>query len=346
MSFRRTVAPAAMLIAVALVVSVLARPASAKQCGGAIACECGDAVVASTTLANDLGPCTGTGLRVIGSGIVVDCARHLITGNDTSNAKFGIELDQVIGTEVRNCRVTGFRRGLRINGGSQNVLSRNRSFANKYGIDLAGGTVGNRVERNLVRDNRDEGIHVGGSHDNVIFRNEIRYNKRENLYLLRSHGNKVQRNYLHHGQQGAALYVKHSSDNRFIRNDVRDAALGVVGDSHGNVFNGNYLKNSGYNFTAYCTREDGTTCPEGEEQPIGEAWTWTHPHGNTMADDCIRKTHECYRFSGAYENSASGARLDGTHPCEDLVIAEEMGGQEATDNVVEVSEDTCNSDQF
>lgn len=319
------IALAAALI-VGLPLSVLR--AEAALCGGAVACACGDTVVESATLTGDLGVCDTTGLR-IRSGIELDCAGHTITGSDLSNAKFGIEVDGAVGAVVRNCKVTGFRRGIRIYGGSKNVLRDNESFENKYGIDLAGGTTNNVVRRNLVRDNRDEGIHLGESHRNKVIKNTFADNKRENVYLLRSNGNLLKGN-LVDPSNSAAIFVKHSSRNRFVRNWIEDAALQVRGDSKRNAFVDNYLKGNGYLFEAY-------------EEPFG----WTFPSENTMTGDCIRKTDFCYRFFGAFDNVATASRVDPTRcapPANSPITTEPRGGQEATGNVVELASRTCNDD--
>lgn len=317
----------AALLALAATLALSADPAEAKLCGGIVPCECGDTVAESVTLDADMGVCDRSALRITQK-VVLDCAGHTITGNDESNAKFGIEIDGAVGAVVRNCKVTGFRRGLRINAGSRNVLQNNESYANKYGIDLAGETEANILKGNKVYDNRDEGVHLGGSHRNRIQDNEISYNKRENLYLLNSDRNVVTGNVIHHGN-ASAIYVKHSSNNRFVRNEVRDSALQLRGASHKNRFSNNYLKGNGYLFEAY-------------EEPTG----WTHPSGNVMRNDCIRKTDFCYRFYGATDNVAKASRTDGRCAPPDglLVTNEPMGGVESTGNRVELAAAGCNDD--
>jgi parallel beta-helix repeat protein len=311
---------------VVVLVAVLAfgRVAAAGQCGGATKCQCGDIVVASATLDADIGVCNETALRVA-SGVTLDCAGHTITGSDLSNAKFGIQLDGVQGATVKNCRVTKFRRGLRINGGSNNTLFKNKTYENKYGIDVAG-TTGNLIKGNAIHSNRDEGMHLGESHDNRIIGNRFAYNKRENLYLLRSHRNDVERNLMHHAGH-SAMYIKHSDDNVFVHNTARDTAVQLRGDSHGNSFVNNYLKGDGYLLEAY-------------EDPTG----WTYPHDNTMSDDCIRKTDFCYRFIGAYDNVATASRTDGR--CQPAMTEAALGGRDATGNSVELAPQGCNDDPF
>lgn len=293
-----------------------AGPAEAGTCGGAVACKCGDTVASATVLDRDLGVCTGVGLKVL-SGVELDCAGHLLTGSNLSNAKYGINLDGAAGATVRNCRTTLFRRGIRVNGGSGNRILGNESFLNKYGVDVAGASTGNRFEGNLVRDNRDEGMHFGtGSSWNEVVGNEIRYNKRENLYLLSSHHNLVEGNVVHHGSM-AAIYVKHSSDNRFAANEVRDTSFQLRGDSARNVFEGNYLKGDGYLFQAYL-----------------QSGVWTYPHDNAMTGDTIVKTDFCHRFFGARDNHATGLVTDGR--CAPITLRT-VGGEAGESNTVELA---------
>jgi parallel beta-helix repeat protein len=325
-------APTGNIVRAALAVAIVLLTrgvAGAKLCGGAVSCACGDTLEASVTLDADLGVCDRSALRIT-SAVVLDCAGHTITGSNQPNAKFGIQIEGAVGAVVKNCHVTLFRRGIRIDGGSGNVLRNNESYENKYGFDLAGTTRGNLLKGNLVRNNRDEGVHLGESDDNRIVGNELRYNHRENLYLLRSNGNRVRGNLLHHGG-AAAIFVKHSSHNRFVRNEVRDTALQLRGSSTHNVFVGNYLKGDGYLLDAY-------------QEPSG----WTFPSDNRMSDDCIRKTDVCYRFLGAFDNTAVAARTDGrcAPPGGSLVVLQARGGQEATGDVVDLSDQACNDSPF
>jgi parallel beta-helix repeat protein len=302
----------------AFVASVVGLDTSdAANCGGAKRCACGDTVVASTTLDADLGVCAGVGLQVR-PGVVLDCAGHTITGSDKPGAWYGIHLDRVQGAEVRNCRVTKFRRGIRLRAGGANVIASNELFANRYGMDLANATSGNRLLDNWIHDNRDEGIHVGtGADRNEIAGNEISYSKRENLYLLSSDDNVITGNVLHHSNN-AALYIKHSQRNRVIGNEVRDRPILVRGDSVENRFETNELKGDGYTFEAY-RDADGT---------------WTHPHDNSVQGGRVRKTDWCFRFLGAYDNEATGVVSDGR--CTPMVN-EARGGVAATGNTVEVT---------
>jgi hypothetical protein len=67
-----------------------------------------------------------------------------------------------------------------------------------------------------------------------------------------------------------------------------------------------------------------------------------------MSGDCIRKTDFCYRYHGAFDNVATGARTDGrcAPPEGSLLTAEARGGREASGNVVELAERGCFDDPF
>ena len=114
------------LLALLLVAGTGVRVASASNCGGSTACKCGDTVTRSTTLSRDIGVCTGNGLRVI-SGVTLDCAKRTITGSTLSPAKYGVLVDGAKGATVKNCRVTGFRKGIRLAGGRETRSAATRS---------------------------------------------------------------------------------------------------------------------------------------------------------------------------------------------------------------------------
>ncbi|PJB19536.1 hypothetical protein CO115_02730, partial [Candidatus Falkowbacteria bacterium CG_4_9_14_3_um_filter_36_9] len=88
--------------------------AQAANCGGGVACACGDTVTASTTLSSDL-TCTGHGLVVGANNITIDGAGYTITG-DGGAADHGI--NNVSGYDninVENLSVTGFNKGIYFN---------------------------------------------------------------------------------------------------------------------------------------------------------------------------------------------------------------------------------------
>jgi parallel beta-helix repeat protein len=290
------------------------KDASGAKCGGPVPCSCGDTVQQSTTLTADLGVCPGVGLNVA-SGVVLDCAGHTITGSDQQGAWYGIFLDDVSNAEVKNCRVTKFRRGLRISGGQANKLTNNESFANRYGIDLAGATANNLIQGNSIHENRDEGIHIGtGANQNALLGNTFRKNKRENIYLLHADGNTIVGNTSTEANN-TAIFIKHSSYNFVADNITATTPIQLRGDSIGNLLSNNHLTGNGYFF-------------EGYEDPPG---VWTYPHDNQVTGGAVDTAYACLRFSGAYNNRVDQLQISN---CGVPVFFESLGGQDPTGNII------------
>jgi len=299
-----------------------ARVALAANCGGVVACQCGDTVTTSTVLAADLGPCTHVGLHVA-SGVTLDCAGRTILGNGGAGASYGVNLDGATGAVVRGCRIGGFGRGVRIRGGGGNLVEGNETYGNNYGIDLAGATaagptVGNRIVGNLVRDSFDEGIHLGvGTSAAEVEGNVFLRSAYENVYLLGATGCTLTGNTSE--EAGAAsFYVKHASDNLFLNNVARGKPLQVRGDSSGNDFDANILDGVGFSFQAYL--DEATS-------------VWTHPHDNTVARGYVVNSSACFRFLGAHDNLVQGTIVTG---CSPLVLSGPLGGRDPTGNLVQV----------
>ena len=289
--------------------------AGATDCGGGVPCQCGDTVRQSTTLTQDVGVCTGTGLRVV-SGVTLDCAGHTITGSTLSPAKYGVLLDGATGATVQGCRITGFRKGIRLDGGAGNVIARNEPFTNHdYGIELAGGSRGNLIKKNTVYNNRDEGIHVGAeADDNTIKKNTVTRNKHENIYVLSSDRTRIVRNTVT-TNDSAAILIKHGRDSHVANNTVLYGVVYVRGDSVNNVFANNALRGNGYFFEAY-------------QEATGE---WSFPHDNVVRGGQVENTKTCLRFGGAYANTVEDLMLD--DECQ--VSMWPLGGQAAVGNEVD-----------
>jgi parallel beta-helix repeat protein len=309
-----SVRPALLGIAMVVTLLAFASPAAAKTCGGWVPCVCGDTVTGSATLTANLGICPGIGLTVK-SGVLLDCAGHTITGSDLAGATYGI-LVKAIGATVKNCRVTKFRRAIRLYGGRSNQITDNETFANRYGIDVAGASQANTIARNNVHDNRDEGIHVGsGGHDNMIRNNTFKKNKNEAIYILRSDRCDVIDNTISAGDK-AGVFVKHSRE-AYVAGNWIYGRVHVRGASSDNVFDNNHLRGNGYFFEAF-------------EEPVG---VWGYPHDNTVTGGLVENTHTCLRFAGAYDNTVKQLQLE--QICDPPAMWP-LGGQEPTGNEIDV----------
>lgn len=288
----------ALLIAFVGCCVLLPGAGAAGECGGLTPCDCGDTVGSDYRMTADLGPCPGHGLYVA-SGVTLDCGSHITRGPGGRTEHFGIYLARgTTEATVKNCEVSAFLRGIRLQGAHQNRLIDNHVHHNGdsaghtgYGIDIAGGSTDNLLQGNRVHDNADEGIHIGtGSHRNALIGNHVYANFRENIYILWSDGGIFQHNTTHGGSN--SLFLKHSAFNRLERNTFRDRTAAIRGDSHDNQFVDNDFINTGLHFQAF---------KEGD--------TLTRPTGNVVVGGSIVGAKPCVRFSGAVGNLIKGVLL-------------------------------------
>jgi len=107
--------------ALLMVPTVLAGSASAVEA----VVSCGAVITENTTLAADVGPCPGKGIRIDADNITLNLNGHKVLGNPqvrVSPDKAGILLRNVNGVTVKNGIVEGFDAGVSIIGGSSNAV--------------------------------------------------------------------------------------------------------------------------------------------------------------------------------------------------------------------------------
>ncbi|MBM4267476.1 MAG: hypothetical protein FJ144_12830, partial [Deltaproteobacteria bacterium] len=287
-------AVAALLAIVPLSLASAEKPdRKVERKSGALAC--GDEVAGAVRLSADLRDCGKNGLR-LEAGAVLDCDGHEIRGRGPETSDTGVRLDGVRGAEVRNCRIVGFKRGVRIRGGQDNRVIANRLDENVYGVDVAGATKagtssGHLIARNRIRKSGMDGIHLGtGTEKTTLAENVIQSSGQEGLYFqwcdeCRAIANTVE------GSGSAALYVKHSSNGLFADNEVEGSLVQVRGDSSHNVFARNELIGSGFVFEGYVGRDEGRD----------PSWIGI-PHDNQIVGGAIVGRKVCFRFNGAHDN--------------------------------------------
>jgi parallel beta-helix repeat protein len=319
-----------------IVVLGWAAVASSGNCGGDIPCRCGDTVGSPTTLSADIGVCASSPALRIPAGSGLDCSGHTITGTGKgTSAWYGLLIKDAVGVEVKNCRVTGFKRGIRIDGGRDNRILNNESFGNwGYGIEVAGGSTGNLLQGNRVGKpsgvvRPDEGIHVGaGAHNTVIRDNVVIDSRNENIYILRSNAAQIISNDSSE-TDSASIFLKYSNGSYVKQNTVTKGSITVRGDSSGNVLEDNTISfGRGYLFEAH-------------QDESNEPWPglWTFPRRNTVirgkvvAPVLIPGTdiRPCLRFEGAYKNQVDQLQLD---PACTAPSQTADGGQESVGNVI------------
>jgi parallel beta-helix repeat protein len=158
-------------------------PAWAADCGdkaGAggsrVACACGDTVITSTTLrpgdpvADTV--CAGVGLSIGDDNITLNCNGREMSGEDVADA--GILLADRTGVTVRNCKISGFFRGIWLLASSGNRLLSNTISLSGLGMVLEDDSGGNLVKSNRVVEPGSDGINLGsGASGNMIVGNTL-----------------------------------------------------------------------------------------------------------------------------------------------------------------------------
>src|SRR5262245_13586341 len=115
---------AAMVLLAALLAAAEAPAAETSSCGNGVACKCNATVRGTVRLEADLVGCGPIGLNM-SPGAVLDCAGHEIRGLGPKESHNGVRADRVVDAQIRNCKVNGFERGIRIRGGQRVVVEGN-----------------------------------------------------------------------------------------------------------------------------------------------------------------------------------------------------------------------------
>ncbi len=270
------------------ILATLSTAAYAADCGGAVPCDCGDTLVASTTLSDDIAGCSRTGLE-IAPGVTLDCAGHGVLGR---SSKDGISVDDAPGARVRNCRVEGFRTGIRVAGGSGQLVSGNTLAGNRRGITVSDDASHVRVEGNVVLGSREIGILLQAGTTNIeVVRNTVNDSRKENIRITSSHGVTVEVNVLG-GRPRVGLQLTHTHGGRIRGNEIRGSDVEVRGDAIGNLFLDNDLYDGGFDIKTH------------EASNVVKVPIW-----NVFRGGSIPNARRCFRLAGASYNVIEDVRI-------------------------------------
>lgn len=313
------VAILAILLWIATSASVLAGPCGltgpVQTCGGTVACQCGNCVVADYTMTADLGPCPGYGL-FLESGVHLNCQGFQVIGPNDGTEQYGINLREITAATVEGCEVSGFMRGIRLRDADgntilNNVIHDNGDSAKRvgHGIDLARGPKNNVFRSNQIYNNGDEGIHVGtGSENNRFIDNVVFDNSREQIYVLASQGNTFIGNTTR-GVGSNSLYLIDSSFTYLEGNTFSDRTAVVSGDSHDNEFVDNSFVNAPLHFRVF-------------EASPNRIPTDNSVSGGYMSN--ADRTESCLRFTRTRGNTITDVDLT---KCKVQVLSEGSGSE-------------------
>ncbi|NOX72039.1 MAG: hypothetical protein GXO64_05100 [Candidatus Micrarchaeota archaeon] len=157
------------------VLAVLSFPATAS------AAACGDTISSSITLNSDL-ECTGSavGLAINADGVTLDCAGHTISGNGAS----GVLLRGHTNIRIRNCKITGWKNGIALEGSSKVTISSNDIASNGMNGILLLHSKGNSITGNNITSNGNGIYAVEGSDGNLIKGNLIKGNNKYGIDIV------------------------------------------------------------------------------------------------------------------------------------------------------------------
>ncbi len=261
---------------------------------------CGGVVEGEVVLDRDLVGCEEHGVR-LAPFARLDCAGHEIRAASQGAAGYGVVLEDIEESVVRNCRISGFARGIRIRGGRGNVIAANEIAGSRYGIEVAqiprGATSeGHRITANRVRDSSRAGIRVGAGAKAVTLEGNSVDGAGDTGIAIAGcracvvHGNSVERA----GRSG--LDVKDSVAGDLRGNTISGSMLRIRGRSERNVLEENRLVGASYLFAAL-----GDTGARGRRIPAQ----------NRVVGGSVLQANVCFRFRGARDNEVLGVEVDG-----------------------------------
>lgn len=248
--------------------------------------SCGQTITQSTTLDSDVGPCTGTGIRIGANNITLDLGGRTVFGRNTPGEGPGILVLNRTGVTIRNGRVIMFDAGVVLQGGSGHTVS-NVVAQDNIGTrasDFGDGIAVFDSSNNLIRRNRAQhngvfsGISlVGNSDNNVVDSNTVQGNDIESSpTLMDDIGIRV---------EGPGVNNNVISNNKVEGNGLDGIQVFFFAPNSGNIVRGNILRGNGFHNKAHRT-------------------------GNGFVSGATSNTVE---RNLAERNAASGIRINGTN---------------------------------
>ena len=203
--------------------------------------QCGDFLTANTTLDSDL-TCSGEGLIINANNITLDCAGRSITGSGVGS---GISLSGQTGVNVKNCYVTGFNVGIRLESARNNTFRGNTAEANGGdGISLHSG-FNNTLTGNATNRNNSVGISLREGNSNTLTGNVTNNNGFEGILLDESFTNTLTGNVANNnGSEGISL----AGDGNILTGNAANSngsAGFFLAIGQGNTFTGNTARLNG-----------------------------------------------------------------------------------------------------
>ncbi len=230
--------------------------AQAANCGGEIPCGCGDTVVASTTLTNNL-DCSDEesfahGLIVGADNITIDGNNHTMAGsNSWIDSNSGIHNpDGYDNITIQNfTNITNFDIGIYLASSTASIIQNNTiSTSSHYGIYLNSSN-NNIIIDNFTHSNNVIGLYLNHSNYNTITSNTANLNYLSGITLDSSTNNTLTSNTLNSNSRHGAYISSNSNYNTLSGNTADYNIIGIeIGASDHITMRNNTMSNNNHNF--------------------------------------------------------------------------------------------------
>lgn len=300
--------------------------------------SCGQMIIVSTRVTNDLSECPEDGLVIGTNGIILDLDGHTIDGVGLG---IGIRNEGFHSVTVKNGIIQEFDYGLRLSMGSTfNVITGLAVQNNQVtGIELSDtGTYGNQVHDNKVTNNADGIALLDGTAATLVRANSLAGNSAVSLLVRASNGNLLGSNEFGAGSN-AGVQLETASDNTVIDNSMPAAGDGgflVTATSYNNRLRNNMV--GGTSDAGFVIRDSNGN------QLIGNTVIGTGDAGFVLQNS------DSNQLIGniAHDNSDSGISLDGAD--NNLIKGNDVGFnpgglelQASSQNLIEANEASLNT---
>ncbi|MBT3813939.1 hypothetical protein HOG07_00720 [Candidatus Woesearchaeota archaeon] len=237
--------------------------------------SCGDTITSSTTLTENLGPCSNLDGLIIGANnVVLDCAGYKIIGENDLN-KYGVKNPQYNRITIKNCSITNFSIGISFSRDSLlSTIINNTLFTNTDGIYIFNSNT-TTIINNTIKNQTQHGLWLVGVGDGLIINNLIENNGISDLTT----------------KNGINIdFGDYSSNLTFINNTLYNNSIAIEASVtetrfYNNKFNYTPIIN-GNAVTIWNTTYDNTT--KNIVYGISTGGNWWHNYtGNDTNDDGI-----------------------------------------------------------
>jgi parallel beta-helix repeat protein len=179
--------------------------------------------------------------------------------------------------------------GIHVQSSSENVLKRNSSIGNEYGLQVASGANANELRSNVAKGNGEYGLYVqDGADGNVVKGNGIAGNGGDGIKLTDSLDNSLYGNRVT-GNGGQGVDVNGGTGHLLTRNRVSEnGAAGIVSDTNALVLERNTADRNG--LLGGLPDGDGL----GIEVPAGTTGSGNKARGNDDGNQCEAADVSCH----------------------------------------------------